>query len=147
MLSNAYLLAKFRFDTAENERNFAEFLPKTDIYLTDPAQQMRTLELALDSARGEPGPSSEARLPLPTRPHSVTGCRFWSQNISTFILISPRAKIPKYHKISVKSRTVSSNLQCTNKMIPFAKISNTDVFLISTLFWQHSLEDRGFVKF
>ena len=24
MLSNAYLLAKFRFDTAENERNFAE---------------------------------------------------------------------------------------------------------------------------
>ena len=32
MLSNAYLLAKFRFDTAENERNFAEFLPKTDNY-------------------------------------------------------------------------------------------------------------------
>ena len=30
MLSNAYLLAKFRFDTAENERNFAEILPKTD---------------------------------------------------------------------------------------------------------------------
>ena len=24
MLSNAYLLAKFRFDTAENERNFAK---------------------------------------------------------------------------------------------------------------------------
>ena len=32
MLSNAYLLAKFRFDTAENERNFAEILPKTDNY-------------------------------------------------------------------------------------------------------------------
>ena len=29
MLSNAYLLAKFRFDTAENERNFAEFCQKT----------------------------------------------------------------------------------------------------------------------
>ena len=28
MLSNAYLLAKFRFDTAENERKFAENLPK-----------------------------------------------------------------------------------------------------------------------
>ena len=28
MLSNAYLLAKFCFDTAENERNFAEILPK-----------------------------------------------------------------------------------------------------------------------
>ena len=31
MLSNAYLLAKFRFDTAENERNVAENLPKTDV--------------------------------------------------------------------------------------------------------------------
>ena len=30
MLSNAYLLAKFRFDTAENERQFAKILPKTD---------------------------------------------------------------------------------------------------------------------
>ena len=35
MLSNAYLLAKFRFDTAENERHFAENLPKTDNYPTD----------------------------------------------------------------------------------------------------------------
>ena len=34
--SNAYLLAKFRFDTAENERNFARNLPKTDNYPTDP---------------------------------------------------------------------------------------------------------------
>ena len=32
MLSNAYLLGKFRFDTAENEQNFAEILPKTDNY-------------------------------------------------------------------------------------------------------------------
>ena len=36
MLSNAYLLAKFRFDTAENERNFAEILPKTDTSKLDP---------------------------------------------------------------------------------------------------------------
>ena len=35
MLSNAYLLAKFRFDTAENERNFAENLPKIGNYPTD----------------------------------------------------------------------------------------------------------------
>ena len=28
MLQNAYLLAKIGADTAENERNFAEFLPK-----------------------------------------------------------------------------------------------------------------------
>ena len=36
MLSNAYLLAKFRFDTAENERNFAENFAKTGNYPTDP---------------------------------------------------------------------------------------------------------------
>ena len=36
MLSNAYLLAKFCFDTAENERNFAEILPKIGNYPTGP---------------------------------------------------------------------------------------------------------------
>ena len=36
MLSNAYLLAKFRFDTAENERNFAEILPKIGNYPKGP---------------------------------------------------------------------------------------------------------------
>ena len=36
MLSNAYLLAKFRFDTAENERKFAENLPKIGNYPTLP---------------------------------------------------------------------------------------------------------------
>ena len=30
MLQNAYLLAKIGADTAENERKFAEILPKTD---------------------------------------------------------------------------------------------------------------------
>ena len=40
MLSNAYLLAKFRFDTAENEQHFAEFLPKIDTSkLVDPGFQ------------------------------------------------------------------------------------------------------------
>ena len=42
MLSNAYLLAKFRFDTAENERNLAEILPKTDNYPTDLPQRRRS---------------------------------------------------------------------------------------------------------
>ena len=28
----------------------------------------------------------------------VPSCRFWSQNVSTFILISPRTKIPKYRQ-------------------------------------------------
>ena len=32
MLKNAYLLAKIRADTAENEQHFAEMLPKTGNY-------------------------------------------------------------------------------------------------------------------
>ena len=31
-----------------------------------------------------------------TKMMTYPGCRLWSQNISTFILISLRAKIPKY---------------------------------------------------
>ena len=33
MLSNAYLLAKFRFDTAENEQHFAEICQKLTSHL------------------------------------------------------------------------------------------------------------------
>ena len=36
MLRNAYLLAKIGADAAENERNFAEILPKIGNYPTDP---------------------------------------------------------------------------------------------------------------
>ena len=36
MLQNAYFLAKIGADTAENERNFAENLPKTGNYPTGP---------------------------------------------------------------------------------------------------------------
>ena len=36
MLQNAYLLAKIGADTAENERNFAEILPKFGNYPTGP---------------------------------------------------------------------------------------------------------------
>ena len=36
MLQNAYLLAKIGADTAENERDFAEILPKICNYPTDP---------------------------------------------------------------------------------------------------------------
>ena len=36
MLQNAYLLAKIGADTAENERNFAEILPKIGNYPTGP---------------------------------------------------------------------------------------------------------------
>ena len=36
MLQNAYLLAKIGADTAENDRNFAEILPKIGNYPTGP---------------------------------------------------------------------------------------------------------------
>ena len=36
MLQNAYFLAKIGADTAENERNFAEILPKIGNYPTGP---------------------------------------------------------------------------------------------------------------
>ena len=64
MLSNAYLLAKFRFDTAENERNFAEILPKTDIYLTDPVPvSIRCSEdrAGLHAAAGAAAPPAPVR--------------------------------------------------------------------------------------
>ena len=37
MLQNAYFLAKIGADTAENDRNFAEILPKIGNYPTGPA--------------------------------------------------------------------------------------------------------------
>ena len=36
MLQNAYFLAKIGADTAENEQHFAEILPKTGNYPTEP---------------------------------------------------------------------------------------------------------------
>ena len=58
MLQNAYLLAKIGADTAENERNFAENLPKIGNYPTGPlplvgsssdAVEMRILARAMNS--------------------------------------------------------------------------------------------------
>ena len=58
MLSNEYLLAKFRFDTAENEQHFAEILPKTGNYPTGP--------------RGAGGRTPAAKGPTPARPTAVS---------------------------------------------------------------------------
>ena len=41
MLQNAYLIAKIGADTAENERNFAENLPKIGNYPTGPRRDGR----------------------------------------------------------------------------------------------------------
>ena len=54
MLQNAYLLAKFRADTAENEQHFAEILPKIGNYPTGPA------EPHLRAVRSEYAGSAEA---------------------------------------------------------------------------------------
>ena len=49
MLQNAYLLAKIGADTAENERTFAEILPKFGNY---PTGKVRGALRALEDARG-----------------------------------------------------------------------------------------------
>ena len=65
MLSNAYLLAKFRFDTAENEGNFAEFLPKTDNLL---ATRLGGLSGGGAGSRSQPPlRSDQAKDTIPTR--------------------------------------------------------------------------------
>ena len=42
MLQNAYLLSKIGADTAENERNFAENLPKIGNYPTGPLAKLES---------------------------------------------------------------------------------------------------------
>ena len=54
MLQNAYFLAKIGADTAENERNFAENLPKSGNYPTGARRGERALPLEDLSL---PGPS------------------------------------------------------------------------------------------
>ena len=54
MLQNAYLLAKIGADTAENERNFAENLPKIGNYLTGPLPYGPTPEVP-PAPPGDPG--------------------------------------------------------------------------------------------
>ena len=46
MLQNAYFLAKIGTNTAENERNFAEMLPKIGNYPTGPAAPSRASRAA-----------------------------------------------------------------------------------------------------
>ena len=63
MLQNAYLLAKIGADTAENERNLAENLPKNGNYPTDPLPY-RGRTRALDERlrrRGRPDDRAELR--------------------------------------------------------------------------------------
>ena len=77
MLSNAYLLAKFRFDTAENERHFAEILPKTGLHGPGgPARRTPAPRGRRRAARQARRASSvcgwAARLQTPTR--GVPGC-------------------------------------------------------------------------
>ena len=68
MLQNAYLLAKIGADTAENEQNFAENLPKTDNYHTGlyPMQQLAShAEVERDQLHGLLVGAAAAPLPAP----------------------------------------------------------------------------------
>ena len=59
MLQNAYFLATIRADTAENEQNLAEILPKTGNYPTGPP--------------GRTGAARSQRRPLPYLPTVLPG--------------------------------------------------------------------------
>ena len=73
MLSNAYLLAKFRFDTAENERHFAENLPRSGVLAGRSPSVVRPLTPRLLRKCGETsaaGGSREFVHHAPARPGS-----------------------------------------------------------------------------
>ena len=59
MLLNAYLLAKIGADTPENERNFAEILPKTGNYPT--AMSGTSSQASANLAADEHGRGAAAR--------------------------------------------------------------------------------------
>ena len=55
MLKNAYLLAKIGADTAENERNFVDNLPKIGNYPTSTRSEGPARFFANDRSTGGPG--------------------------------------------------------------------------------------------
>ena len=67
MLQNAYFLAKIGADTAENERHFAENLPKIGNYPTGPATRRRGTQ----RQAGPPPAASSGRRPRGARPASA----------------------------------------------------------------------------
>ena len=67
MLQNAYLLAKIGADTAENERKFAEILPKICNFPSGPAPPTLVDGAAARRARGRPA-----------LPHLESGSRFFA---------------------------------------------------------------------
>ena len=61
MLQNAYFLAKIGADTAENEQQFAEILPKTGNYPTGSCQFLATAPDLAGQAAPEDAPVVEQR--------------------------------------------------------------------------------------
>ena len=73
MLQNAYFLAKIGADTAENERNFTEILPKIGNYPTGAADPLAVLRLPRRPCRRADGPQD--RQVVGARPNlDVTLC-------------------------------------------------------------------------
>ena len=112
MLSNAYFLAKFRFDTAENEpaKNFAKFANFANFANPNPRSQLPFNPYAAGGSppgtfAAQPGsPFRQQTRPVVAPPtvlfrkgqldrdrdadiRDVLGCRFSSNNIHIFILI------------------------------------------------------------
>ena len=80
-----------------NSCRHSEYLSTQLLNLSTPTTQREDFTI-LDVAAGEQAVDSA--------PEAVPGCRFFlSQTISTFILISPRAKIPKYNRVSATYQT------------------------------------------
>ena len=93
MLQNAYLLAKIGADTAENERNFAEILPKIGNYPTGPRPGPRMQ--ALVALRRPPWPKMRRRL-------ETVSCLTWKKNVNA--------------KFAFWSATFFYNLQITHTL-------------------------------
>ena len=114
MLSNAYFLANFRFDTAENERHFAENLPKTD----DEAAILGS-EAALGAEGGHRERVREdvARALAGLRGEALCrrGC------VRALIVAGLRGRSVKFNKLPVNSK-LNELLQVNTRFAAFFKI-------------------------
>ena len=78
MLSNAYFLAKFRFDTAENEpaknlQNFANFADSNSVTAREKSRSVQPIGSPAARIRARPGRAGAPSPPDPAQ-RSVTGC-------------------------------------------------------------------------
>ena len=150
MLSNAYFLAKFRFDTAENEpaknlQNFANFPNKRSPLLIFPILLIpkRAPSAGADRAPAAWPARSRAASQSPRRPPrrkwrqmSSTVCRQVFCNVGClyrhrflhkrFVLIKPRTSLQKFVEPTAELALLSEN--CCASPSPGLRCSETDRF-------------------